>query len=469
MDSERSSQTWLDQLGLTAGRPARAARSAEREGMRRFAAVALLVLVLLGPIMTFGGMNLSDEGTVERQIGYVVVLALAIFASLPVITRFSLIALPVPMLLALGWCWLSLSWAIDPDSSLRRLVLMTTVAWTVFILVRHSSYRSMIDVIRWCLVAAVLLSYLVVAIDPQTGIHTMTESAMPTALIGNWRGFLGHKNFAGAVCALCILLFLFDAKRFPLLLRGAIIVVAAYFLIRSQSKTSMGMLAMAITGGILFETLSRRLRAYVIPIITVLGTLIWFWTSAYLDFLKTNFFDPTAFTGRGQIWATLLRYSQDHLWFGAGFGSFWNIGPHSPVFVYGQNFVTKITVGHSGYLDLLVTVGLPGVLLAIFAAIIWPFWMLLSRTDLPAPRGALIAAMLMFCIGHNVTESGLFERDAIVSSLLFFAVAFAQFSGSRDSGGGGGRRRRSDGGGDGDDLLRTLRDRRRVTAVGLDI
>lgn len=457
METERPASAWLNQLGLSEPQAQpRAPEAAQREGLRSAATIGLLVLVLLGPIMTFGGVNLTSEGTVERQIGYILVFALALYASLPVLTRGSLVAVPLPTLVAFAWCWASLTWALDPASSVRRLVLTTTVAWTVFILVRHTRYSTIIDALRWTLVGAIGLSYLVVFADPSIGVHSMADTAVPTALLGNWRGCLGHKNFAGAVCAVCILLFLFDAKHIRPTVRIGVIVLSAYFLYQSQSKTSAGMLVLALIGGVMFVTLSRQLRAYLIPLVTLAVCLLWLGTSAYADFLTTNLLQPTAFTGRGQIWSTLMRYANDHPILGAGFGSFWNIQGTSPVFVYGQGYVTLITVGHSGYLDQLVTVGIPGVALMIFAVMVWPLWKLLIATNLRAEQGALIAAMLMFCIGHNVTESGLFERDAIVSTFLFLAAALAQDAARNEAH----KPRQRDA--SGDDVMRTMRSRRRA-------
>jgi O-antigen ligase len=255
----------------------------------------------------------------------------------------------------------------------------------------------------------------------------MVESEGPTALVGNWRGWLGHKNFAGAVAAVCILLFLFDAKRFPPLVRIGVIIVTGYFLFRSQSKTSAGMLVLASLAGVIFMTMSHRARAYLLPLLTLLGAGLWFAISFYKNILEASFADPASFTGRGNIWAALLRYANDNLMLGAGFGSFWNVGPVSPIYRYGSGYVTQITIGHSGFLDQLVTVGLPGMTLMVFALMVWPLWKLLSNRDIPPERGALIAALTLFCIGHNITESSLFERDAIVATLLYFAAALAQY------------------------------------------
>ncbi|CAN5614220.1 O-antigen ligase [soil metagenome] len=458
MDTQRSGQTLFDQLGLSKSAPkASPAGYSDRENLGRFALIALLVLVFLGPIMTFGSLSLSDQGSTERQIGYVVVFVLTIYAAFPTATRLSFVAMPWPVLLVLGWCWLSLIWSISPSDSFRRLVLTTTVTWTVFLVVRHAGYRSTIEIIRWCLVGAVILSYIVVFVDPQTGIHPMADSAAATASAGQWRGFLGHKNFAGAVCALCIVTFIFDASRFPVFLRLTVIALAGYFLFRTESKTSAGMLGLAVLGGIMFVNLGQRARAYLMPILTVMACIIWGLLNAYGDFLRTTFLNPKAFTGRGQIWTALLNYASDHRMLGSGYGSFWNIGGQSPIFSYGQGFVTEITVGHSGYIDQLAAVGLPGVLLMIFAAIIWPFLKLIGSQGLEPSKGALISSLLIFCIGHNVTESGLFERDAIVSVFLLFTIAFAQHAGD------GKRRARSED--SGDELLRTMRRRQKAATA----
>lgn len=421
---------WTDRFEGILGAPNATALTGSlnrRESLGRVTIILLMVTVLLGPLMTFADAAHANEGNVERQAAFFLAMGLTIFASAPVMTRFSVVSLSWPVLLALGWAWLSLTWAIDPAMAFRRLFLTTIVVWMCFALVRHVGYRSTVDALRLTLLGAVLTSYLVVLLDPPTGIHMMVESEGPTALVGNWRGWLGHKNFAGAVAAVCILLFLFDAKRFPPAVRIGVIVVTGYFLFQSQSKTSAGMLILASLGGLIFMTVSHKARAYLLPILTIGGALLWFTTSFYKNVLDASFNDPASFTGRGNIWSTLMRYANDNLMFGAGFGSFWNVGPLSPVYKYGSGYVTQITIGHSGFLDQLVTVGLPGMLLMVFALMVWPLWKLLSNRAIPPERGALIAALTLFCIGHNITESSLFERDAIVATLLYLAAALAQY------------------------------------------
>ncbi len=425
-DESVRSDSWLAGLSVGTDTIARPAAPSGQNAMR-IALIALIALVMFGPLMTISENATAGEGSVVRQIGYMLIFGLTIYSIRQAVTGWSFVSFPWPMLLALTWCWASLFWALDPGVAARRVLLTTLTAWMVFALVRHGGYRMASDVLRFGLFGAVLLSYLFVAVDPPTGIHLAQDSAMPTALIGNWRGFLGHKNFAGAVGALCIIMFLFDARRISIAIRVIAIAVAAYFLLRTQSKTSAGMLFLASIGGLIFEYLGIRMRSYLIPILTVGGAAIGVVTSVYGDFVQANFLNPTAFTGRGQIWGTLLRYSADHPMLGAGFGSFWNIEAGSPVFQYSTGYVAMITVGHSGYMDQLVTVGVPGLVLMVAAVVVWPLAKLLMSQGVEKGQGALISAMLMFCIGHNVTESGLFERDMIVSTIFFFAVAFAQY------------------------------------------
>ncbi|PJN92824.1 hypothetical protein CNY89_26205, partial [Amaricoccus sp. HAR-UPW-R2A-40] len=61
------------------------------------------------------------------------------------------------------------------------------------------------------------------------------------------------------------------------------------------------------------------------------------------DIISATLDRQDAFTGRTQIWSTILAYLRDHWPAGAGYGSFWNVGPDSPVFAYARSgaWVTK--------------------------------------------------------------------------------------------------------------------------------
>lgn len=391
----------------------------------RLSMALLLLLVFCGPLMTLSEGPLTGEGSFQRQIGYLVAFGLAVYGARPLADRAALLAVPWPIIAMLLWCWLSLLWALDPHVAIRRLFLMTLVVWTVFIIVNSAGYRATMQMVRIALGLALIANFLTVLLAPDIGIHHRLAGEAVTAVIGNWCGFMAHKNFAGAACALCILCFSLDAREIRPLLRLAVITGAVLFLYEAQSKTSAGVCVIALVAGFVFQRYDARYRSVLVPLLTVAVIVVSVLTSAYSSALQTDYLDPHAFTGRGQIWQALFRYASDHLMLGAGYGSFWNIGPTSPIYTYATGFVTKITVGHNGYLDLLVTVGLPGVLLAVFAAILWPIARLLLTRGVDPARGALVLSIILFCMGHNVTESSLFDRDAFVGVFLMLANALS--------------------------------------------
>ena len=332
--------------------------------------------------------------------------------------------LPWPLLLALVWCWISLAWAINVGIAVRSLVLTTLTAWNTFILVQAAGYERTLSVLRVVLCGLLAVNFAVVVLDPGLGKHLMLDSAVATTNVGAWRGIMGHKNVAGAACAITVLLFLFDAGQIKLWLRALVVATAGTFLFMSQSKTSAGVLGIAILCGWIYHRFSERIRKFLIPIIMFATAVIFFLGSTYSSFVVDHYLNAKAFTGRGWIWSAMLRYSGDHLLLGSGFGSFWNIGGDSPIYKYGLGFVREVTVGHNGFLDLLVSVGLIGLLLVVFATVLRPTWQLLTNRIIPA-RGALAVTLLVFCVGHNVTETSVLARDVFVGVIMLIAIAFA--------------------------------------------
>ena len=399
------------------------------------AAFAFAAMVFLAPLMTLsdatgssggGAVNGGDQGNTVRQIAYLLIFLLALWAADPLRRGWRVLLLPLPFVVALSWCWASLSWAIDPGIGFRRLLLTAMVIWTCFIIARAAGYRQTVATLRLALAVALVMNWLVVFGDPELGKHTLLHTGEETALIGDWRGFMAHKNFAGAACALTIILYSFDCRTMPPWLRWGVIVLAATFLWESGSKTSAGMALLALLSAAIYMRTSRHVRIYAIPALAFGGALIGMAYSTWDNAISALILRPTAFTGRGTIWAMLARYIHDNPWLGAGFGSFWDIGFASPVYQYGSGYQTVVTVGHNGYLDLIVTVGFPGMLLVAFAMLVWPLVRLLSAPAVRPQTGALICAVVVFGIGHNITESSMFARDALVGVFLVFAAAFAE-------------------------------------------
>lgn len=406
----------------------RRSRSAKRPGasvhlgLAAAAMVALLILTLLGPLMSFGTVDHSGGGSLWRQVGYIAIFIACVIAIRPVSNPERLAVVPWPLLLALGWCWLSLLWAIDPSIALRRLILTSVIIWGIFVLVRQLGYDRALAMIRLLLVIALVVNFVSIAVAPEMAIHQINDPE-DTSLVGDWRGIMGHKNVAGLIGALTVLFFAFDRQRLPRLVQIAVIVPAAIFLLYTSSRTSMALCVGGVVLGLIFARYKSRYRSAVIGMVIVLGIVGAWAQSAYSDPFMRVLNDPTAFTGRTQIWQALYQYHLNNRWFGSGYGSFWNIGDRSPILYYGTDWVRTIAQGHNGFLDLLVQIGIPGLILVLFATLVWPLIQLLNSRATEGERGALIAATLLFCIAHNGSESSLMDRDMIGQVFLMVAIA----------------------------------------------
>jgi O-antigen ligase len=391
-------------------------------GVLLFALIALLVMALAGGVLDAGTKaSLTGAGNPFRQTVYFGGVLLTIWAIRPLDQPKRLLAVPVMIVIALGWCLVSLTWAIDPAIAARRLLLTAIIIWQIFMATQQLGYARTVGVLRWVMAGLLLANFVTVLLFPEIGIHQPGE--VEQQLTGNWRGVLEHKNFAGAACAMTILLFVFDAKRIPMAIRAVVIAASVVFLYFSVSKTSMGLIGFSLAAGFLFQRYNARYRAALIIALFLVALVSAILVNILRDPLAANLSDANALTGRVQIWWMLTSYASDHWLLGSGYGSFWDIGSNSPVFHYGKGWVTELAAGHNGFLDLLVQIGLPGVILVVVAVFIEPMWRLLTRQDLAPSHGALLISLLLFEIAHNTTETSIFSRDSIVEVCLMLTIA----------------------------------------------
>lgn len=396
-----------------------------RARVNTFAIFALLLFVILGPLIVAmqsqSGAS-SGEGNFLRQLGYISIFAMALFTVQVVRFPAVLLTPPKSLLLMLGWCSLSILWAINPEVGARRLFLTLIIIWSVFLLVEKAGYEKTVHSVRQVLLLVLVANYAAVVAYPSLGIHQFTEEDL--SIVGAWRGVLTQKNFAGAVCALTVLFFAFDAKKIRLSLRLAVLAGALVFLFYSNSRTSMGLLASSFMVVGLYRLYNPYYRwavfLFMVPGVVLSGVLAY----EYWDWIAEPFSRQDALTGRVQIWPVLIRYWQENWLLGSGFGSFWNVGEPNPISMYSRGWIaTSIFSGHNGFLDLLVQTGLPGLMLAVLAAFIVPLVKLFTHTESLGSRANLILACIWFCVGHNLTESSLFDRDATVHVFLMLSIA----------------------------------------------
>ena len=393
-------------------------------------AFAFIGLILIGPLLSVGidpdtAASTTGEGSIARQASYLLVMLALLFALKPIENYKRVLAIPIPMMVALAYCWLSLAWAIEPGIALRRLVLLTLIVWMVFAMIRQLKFEEVLFILRWLTAILLVANYIAAIFFPSFGTHIANQMDQ-FALVGDWRGILTHKNIAGVTTAFTVILFAYSPGRMPRKLQYAVLVAAMFFLYMTNSKTSFGLCIAALAAGTVFLRYKLRYKGGVIAVVALLGIVATVLGAVYQNPLVEKLNDPTAFTGRTKIWKMLYQYISDHPFLGSGYGSFWNIGASSPVFHYASDEVTQVPYGHNGFLDIAAQLGIPGLIMVIIVAVVIPFRKLLNSPFLTGSRGAMLVALFLFCICYNFTESALFYPDSVVWVMLMITMGLSQ-------------------------------------------
>jgi exopolysaccharide production protein ExoQ len=406
-------------------------RALERNLLPALAFLALLLLIFVGldafsppPLVAqFGGVQEASRGDVVRQIAY---LGVAGMIALAAIQRFglgALRALPFSMALLLAWCLASALWAPEPHVVLRRAGLEVVVVVSLMLSVETIGATRAFTIWRWLLAVVLLVNFISIPLIPAAR-HAAGE--IDPALVGNWRGLYGHKNVAGSVCAITAILFLFSKTGWRNWIGITIAAASCVFLAMTHSKSSAGFLVIALMAGLLYrlgwrDGLSRAVLA-------AGGALLAVALAAFVlidaDVIARVLEDPTEFTGRSAIWAAELRYIADHPLLGAGFGTFTDTRSQSPLHNYvSGSWVDAVSHGHNGYLQVLVTIGSIGFVLAMLALLVAPvrrFWTLDWEESAFKP---MLLALFAFAILHNFMESDFLEGDGVIWASLLLVIA----------------------------------------------
>jgi O-antigen ligase len=377
----------------------------------------ILVLSLIGPspVALFPPTTPIDpstgDGDTLRQACFVMVFL--VMAWHVGVTRGleQLLHIPMSFVVVLSWCWLSLLWAVDPEVSMRRIGLTTLVIVTVTHAVRGMTPKTVMTVLVWTFVAILVADWISIALL-QYAVQQPDE--IEKELAGDWRGLHLHKNEAGAFCAIALIVFINAAYRARSRLLGLFMIAAAAgFLFFTHSKTSGGFVFVAMLIGLLahrgYNNPTLRDVSLALALCAVI-TVISLDLIPY-DLIDAEMNDPAAFTGRVQIWPVLMQFANDHFLLGSGYGSFWAIGPDSPIFAYTSNWVTTIFEAHNGYLELQVQTGFIGLALVVCLLVIRPLHILFFGSLRGGVSRWLICSILVFGFLHDLFESSLLDRS----------------------------------------------------------
>ncbi|WP_062017723.1 O-antigen ligase [Aureimonas sp. AU4] len=400
-------------------------------------AIAALVLscllVSFQPFVVTFEAKTPDAGSPVNQLGYGLLMLAGILSHLTLTPPALLRRMAHPVWLLMGfWLVFASFHSPWPDVSLRAVAftLAAMIAATaVFVLPPDAG------AFRVALATAVLavlgLSYAGIVLLPSAAIHQAGE--LESIHAGLWRGIYSHKNVAGPVMAcLCYAgFYLFRCGWRGI--GGAIALLSAFFVLETGSKTTLALLP-AVALLVLGARRMGRVPAVLLLALALsamaaftLGTVL----SPALYAVQQWVLPGTTLTGRLDLWRFALQALAGHEWLGMGFDSFWTTPAVAAAEVpLGSSWDPRgIVNAHSGYLDLVIAMGWPGLVFGLLLIVALPLRdFTRARADDEARRLAdLFLMVLAFTLLNAFVESFLFARNAPVWMLLWLSVAGLRF------------------------------------------
>jgi O-antigen ligase len=392
-------------------------------------AVFLLLWISFRPFESLAEPpEVTGVGNIANQVGYsLLFLVLAAWTFFHQPSRLMLLVRPI-LIATLLWFALSAVTSWEPSLSARRLAFtLLTIGIAGMVMLVPKNVRQFSDVMTAVVLIVLVLCYLGVVFSPSLSIHQSSDFLEPE-LAGDWRGVFGHKNEASAAMVLFTFIGLFVGRVRGAVLGAAIIVPALTFLLFTQSKTSIAMLPLVL----IISAIMARVRRPATGIAMALSGVAIFnilsvgsiYSEPVRNLLDQVLTDST-FTGRTEVWQFVLDHVMERPITGFGFASFWG----TPEVVYGMGgyAIWANTAGHAhnGYLDLALTIGIPGAVLVILWLVLLPLIDFYRSPHEPSavPLEMLFLRVCLFAAYGSCFESMLLQEGG--AALFLFAATFA--------------------------------------------
>ncbi|WP_407187271.1 O-antigen ligase family protein [Bradyrhizobium centrosematis] len=394
----------------------------------------LLVLVTLDPFPDLRNPDVTTVVGGRMAATYLAWGLLAAAAVLFVAARDApaLKTLLTPLHLCLmGWLLINIVLSQNAGVSLQRFVLLVSVtSLAVLMPLLPPTQRSFNMCLGGAALVLLALCYLGVFLAPQYSMHTALDITEPQ-LAGDWRGSFGHKNIASPVMTILVYVGIYLSAVGSFVMGPAIAALAGVFLVFTGGKTSsvlcLAIYALAslvyVTPGLWLKRIMCFVPLVVMNLLTV-GSVL---SPALGAMTRLLPLDPT-FTGRSDIWEFALAAVAEKPIIGHGYAAFWDDVTARQT-AQGAEWATSAAHSHNSYLDLAVTIGLPGLLLVILVFVLAPLGNFQSARihNRSGAMAKLFLTVWLFGLYYGATETFLLERQNPIWFMFALAVSGLHF------------------------------------------
>lgn len=397
-----------------------------------YVAVALVLSSALIRLLSSGNTDLVTAG--DRRFEFVLVLLY--FAVLLIggahLKRMVLSGLHTPALVVLLLlACVSCMWAELPGLVLRRTIGLAGATLFGLVLASRLDFADQLALLRRVVRIVTTLTFaawaagLLVGSNLVTGESTTINGYQVQIEAGAWRGIFVHKNDLGAMMALAILVewHLPADTTFSKVAKAFWLSAYAVLLLLSHSVTSLISVGLAILLMFAIKTFRHQYRV-IVPVLLLVticsGTLMALNATSVTGALGRS----EDLSGRAELWRWVVVMILKRPLLGYGFSGFWKGASDQSAFIESRIGWSPV-YAHNGYLEILLSLGIAGLLLFIWFAAAGIRRAVVCAKAAESVQDLWPLAFLTFFLIHNLGECTILWQNSLEWAICVATVVGA--------------------------------------------
>ena len=367
--------------------------------------IAFLLSGALQVLIASGNMATDGDRRYEAMLAVIYFAVAAIGAVHFGLTRYS--ALHTPALLGLLiLAFLSAAWSQAPGLVMRRSIGLAGASLFGIVFGSALTVSDQLNVLRWVFRITAALSLAMVIVSPVHGISSSMEA-------GAWRGVFIHKNGLGGAMALATLVEWLrpTSARVSKILKVAWLGLYGVLLLKSNSITAALAIVLAL---VILYVLRICHGQYRVPLPALIATLLFVGAFLYEGkaSITTALGRSSDITGRTELWHWVVAMIFRRPWLGYGFSGFWR-GGSSEYATVERMIGWSPMYSHNGYLEILLSLGLAGLLLFASMAVVGLRRAFIQAQNARSAQDYWPLAFLLYFLVHNLGECTILWQNSL--------------------------------------------------------
>jgi exopolysaccharide production protein ExoQ len=364
--------------------------------------------------------TLEDGSPVDRAV-YTVLILLGVWVVSSRRLAWNVLLARNSWLVAfLAYALVSTLWSDFPYVAFKRYIkLVGMIVMALVILTESHPVDAILTLMRRSAYLMLPVSLLLIKYYPHLGVlYTDWGARMVT-------GMALDKNMLGQLCLVFAVIFAWTLL--PQLKRGIVdrkqfvldafhLALAVHLLRLADSANSLACLVAAVAVLHLSDLPAVRLRLGPVVAMVTGGFMILDWVANLSEAITALLGRDPTWTNRSQIWAELVAMNSNWA-LGAGFDTFW-MGDRLQMIRESRH----ITEAHNGYLEIILNLGIVGLLLFI-PVILSAYANCRRHLAVRSAYGSLAISVLAMILLYNVAESGFKGLSLVLFMFLLVATA----------------------------------------------